>query len=143
LTGRGKGPAAIDVNEWATPSHAVAYLARAAGIPHRTEGEAVVIELLPTTVDRFLDLGCGDGRLTALAKVARPESEGVAVDFSPTMLVAARARFAGDPSVSVIEHDLSRPLPELGMFDVVLSSFAIHHLVDKRKRSIYRRSTTC
>jgi SAM-dependent methyltransferase len=128
----------IDVNEWATSSHALAYLARADGIPHRAEGEAVVLELLPEQVERIVDLGCGNGRLLSLARLARPEAWGVAVDFSPVMLEAARSRFAQEPRVMVVEHDLSRPLPDLDDFDVVISSFAIHHLHDDRKVGLYR-----
>lgn len=124
-------------NEWASPDHALAYLERADGLPHRAEGEAVVIELLPEGVSRFLDLGAGDGRLLALALTAHPGASGVALDFSPTMLDAARARFSGNESVAVVEHDLSDPLPDVGSFDAVVSSFAIHHLEDGRKRELY------
>jgi SAM-dependent methyltransferase len=125
------------VNEWAKDDHAAGYLARAEGIPHRTEGEAVVLEVLPADVRRVLDLGCGDGRLLALVLDEHAGAEGVAVDFSPTMLAAARARFGDNERVSVIEHDLEQPLPDVGVFDAVVSSFAIHHLTDDRKRELY------
>jgi SAM-dependent methyltransferase len=126
-----------NVNEWGSAAHALAYLARADGIPHRTEGESVLLELLPERVHRVLDLGSGDGRLLALVRLARPQANGVALDFSPAMIAAAHDRFAGDERVSVVTHDLNEPLPDLGTFDAVVSSFAIHHLPDVRKRELY------
>jgi tRNA (cmo5U34)-methyltransferase len=66
-----------------------------------------------------------------------PETEAVAIDFSPTMLEAARKSFAAESSVRVIAHNLDEPLPALGKFDAVISSFAIHHLVHERKRALY------
>jgi cyclopropane fatty-acyl-phospholipid synthase-like methyltransferase len=53
------------------------------------------------------------------------------------MLDAASRRFAGKSSVEVMPHNLEDPLPQLGMFDAVISSFAIHHLTHERKRSLY------
>jgi SAM-dependent methyltransferase len=126
------------LNEYATASHALAYLAKADQIPHRTEGEAVVLELLPPNARRILDLGAGDGRLLALVKLVQPEAQGVAIDFSLPMLAAARERFAHDSTVTVIEHNLNDPLPKMGVFDVILSSFAIHHLDDERKFALYQ-----
>jgi tRNA (cmo5U34)-methyltransferase len=126
------------LNEYATASHALAYLAKADQIPHRTEGEAVVLELLPPNARHILDLGAGDGRLLALVKLVQPEAQGVAIDFSLPMLAAARERFAHDSTVTVIEHNLNDPSPKMGLFDVVLSSFAIHHLDDKRKFALYQ-----
>jgi tRNA (cmo5U34)-methyltransferase len=125
------------VNQWTTAEHALGYLAKADQIPHRTEGEAVLLEYVPKNARRILDLGTGDGRLLALLKIERPQAISVALDFSPTMLQAARARFAEDPTIEVVEHNLDQSLPALGHFDAVVSSFAIHHCTDERKRSLY------
>jgi tRNA (cmo5U34)-methyltransferase len=129
---------ATNVNLWSTPEHALQYLAKADTIPHRTDGEAMLLEFLPRPLPRVLDLGSGDGRLLALVKLARPETKAVAIDFSATMLDRLRTRFAGDPSVEVIEHNLDHPLPpSLSGFDAVVSSFAIHHVTHDRKRGLY------
>jgi SAM-dependent methyltransferase len=53
------------------------------------------------------------------------------------MLERARARFAGNQRVTVIQHDLDRPLPGLGLFDAIVSCFAIHHVSHARKRALY------
>lgn len=127
----------MSVNLWASTQHALDYLGRADSIPHRVEGESTLLEFIPEQARRILDLGTGDGRLLALVKLAHPNAIAVAIDFSPAMLDAASRRFAGDPSVEVMPHNLEDPLPQLGMFDAVVSSFAIHHLTHERKRSLY------
>jgi len=127
------------VNLWASPAHALEYLAKADTIPHRTEGERTLLEFLPASVTRVLDLGSGDGRLLALIKLAHPDAQAVAIDFSATMLDRLAERFGGDSSVSVVAHDMDQPLPEsLGTFDAIVSSFAIHHLPHPRKRALYK-----
>lgn len=125
------------VNLWTSAEHVREYLERADLISHRGDGEAALLEFLPAGARRILDLGTGDGRLLALVRKALPSTDAVAVDFSPAMLKAARERFAGDARVRVVEHNLDSSLPELGKFDAVISSFAIHHLVDERKRALY------
>lgn len=125
------------MNEYATSEHALKYLALADKIPHRVEGEAVLLEMVPLGVRRILDLGTGDGRLLSLLLIDRPNAEAVAIDFSPTMLEAARAKFNNNLRVSVVDHNLDDLLPSLGKFDAVVSSFAIHHCTDARKRSLY------
>ena len=97
--------------EWSSPQNALAYLNVADKLPHRSEGESVLIDHLPENTKRVLDLGTGDGRLVRLIKANQPQIEAVALDVSPTMLKSARDHFAGDSSVKIIEHDLSQPLP--------------------------------
>lgn len=127
------------INLWSSAAHAIEYLRRADSIPHRTEGEAELLDWLPERCERVLDLGSGDGRLLGLVKLARPAAHGVALDFSETMLGLLRERFGGDPTVRTMEHDLDSPLPgSLGAFDAVVSSFAIHHVGHERKRALYR-----
>jgi tRNA (cmo5U34)-methyltransferase len=53
------------------------------------------------------------------------------------MLDRLKERFAGDRSVQIVAHDLDHRLPALGVFDAVISSFAIHHLAHERKRELY------
>ena len=55
-----------------------------------------------------------------LLKADRPHVKAVAIDASPTMLKSARGHFAHDPSVKILNHDLSLPLPDLGYFDAVV-----------------------
>src|SRR5215475_297372 len=73
------------VNLWTSPEHASHYLQRADQISHRTEGEASLLEFIPPGTRQILDLGTGDGRLLALVRQRHPETEAVAVDFSPAM----------------------------------------------------------
>jgi len=125
------------VNLWTKTDHAQEYLERADLISHRGEGEAALLEFISRGTRRILDLGTGDGRLLGLVRREHPDTDAVALDFSPTMLEAARKRFAEDSRVTVIEHNMDAPLPQLGKFDAVISSFAIHHLVHERKRKLY------
>jgi SAM-dependent methyltransferase len=121
----------VETNEWATARHAEAYLERAKHMPRREVAYGELLEVLPANPKRVLDLGCGDGKVMAMLG-----GSGVALDFSPTMLDAARRRFHAD-DVEVVEHNLNAPLPPLGTFDVVVSAFAIHHCPHERKRALY------
>jgi SAM-dependent methyltransferase len=125
-------------NSWTDLDRATEYLSRADTLPHRSEGEGVLVRDLSRSLPgRILDLGCGDGRLTALALAAYPQSTATCVDMSEPMLAAAAERFGADPRVTLTTHDLDESLPFAGPFDAVVTSLAVHHVDDDRKRALY------
>jgi SAM-dependent methyltransferase len=97
----------------------------------------MLLEALPPRVERFLDLGTGDGRMIALVRGRHPDARAVGLDASEPMLARATDRFAADPLVELHAHELGLPLPVEGPFDAVVSGLAIHHLEDERKRALF------
>jgi SAM-dependent methyltransferase len=80
---------------------------------------APVAELLaPRRGERILDLGCGDGALTA--QLLGAGAEVVGLDASPDMVAAARAR-----GIDAREGDAAA-LPFEAEFDAVFSNAALH-----------------
>jgi tRNA (cmo5U34)-methyltransferase len=120
---------------WGDPERVAEYLSRE--IPHRQVAEGMLLEALPARVERFLDLGSGDGRLLAIVLDRHPEATGVGIDASEPMLARAARRFEGDSRVDLRRHDLGLPLEEAESFDAVVSGLAIHHLEDERKRELF------
>jgi tRNA (cmo5U34)-methyltransferase len=92
-------------------------------------------------VSRFLDLGAGDGALSALMLSLFPQAEAVLVDFSEPMLAGVQQRLAGRGKWQIVRGDLSDPSwrDSLagGTYGAVVSSLAIHHLPGERKRALY------
>jgi SAM-dependent methyltransferase len=129
--------AATPTGGWSDPEQVAWYTERIGKLDARRAGERMLLDVLPVAPRRVLDLGCGDGRLTALVLEHRPSVDDVvAVDLSAPMLDLARRRFAGDDRVDVRRWDLRDSIGDFGHFDVVVSGFAIHHLVDVRKQTL-------
>jgi len=129
------------VNLWTDKEHVEGFLERRWSYPWREAGYGALVEWVSPSVRRVLDLGCGDGEVTARVMEVTPSATSLAVDFSDEMLRRAGERFADDERVEVVRHDLDETLPEdWGTFDLVVSAFVIHHLVDDRKQALYREA---
>ena len=129
--------AATPTGGWNDPEQVDWYTSRIGGLEPRRAGEGVMLDTIPDSPRRVLDLGCGDGRLAKLVLDARGSVEYlVAIDRSAPMLERARRRFADDERVAVRHWDLADAITALGQFDLVVSGFAIHHLDDDRKREL-------
>jgi SAM-dependent methyltransferase len=122
-------------DEWGNPGRVAEYLARE--IPHRSIAEEMLLDALPSRVERFADLGTGDGRLLAAIRGRYPDAAAVGIDTSEPMLARAAERFDGEPLVELRKHDLEIPLAGLGSLDAAVSGLAIHHLEDERKRELF------
>jgi len=122
---------------WGDPDQVEWYLDRVDRLAPLRAGEGLLRTTLPDAPRRLLDLGCGDGRLAALAMEARPTlGHVVALDTSAPMLESARLRFGDDPRVTVCQWDMADSIASFGSFDVIVSGLAIHHLEDARKRGL-------
>ena len=94
-------------------------------------------------VRRFLDIGAGDGAMSALVRRVIPDADAVLVDYSEPMLARAGHRLGppGEGGWQAVRADLREPswaqsLPP-GPFDLAVSSYAIHHLPAERKRGLF------
>jgi trans-aconitate 2-methyltransferase len=77
--------------------------------------------------ERVLDAGCGSGRITAALIERLPRGEAIAVDQSPSMVKAARARLGESADVRVadlLELELEEPV------DAILSTATFHWIAD-------------
>ncbi|MDH4054786.1 MAG: class I SAM-dependent methyltransferase [Gammaproteobacteria bacterium] len=84
-----------------------------------------------------LDLGCGTGTLTVMAKQQHPDARVIGLDADPAILDQARQK-AIDTHVEIefIEANASDiPLPDNSL-QCVISSLFFHHLLPKQKRSV-------
>jgi tRNA (cmo5U34)-methyltransferase len=125
--------------EWKGLQRAEDWSACRAALPHVADAETMLVEhLICGDVGRILDLGTGDGHMIAVLRNYWPDACVVGLDISPALLNAAKQRFGDVAEVRIEEHDLMQPLPRtLGQFDVVISTLAIHHLPDERKRELF------
>jgi ubiquinone/menaquinone biosynthesis C-methylase UbiE len=101
----------------------------------------VIRRALPD-VGTFLDVGSGSGILSRLLLQQYPQAKAVLVDFSEPMLAAARDTLPPEQT-TIVQQDLNdtawlNPVQSHAPFDAVVSGYAIHHLTDERKKSLYQ-----
>jgi len=98
--------------------------------------EEVAAAAVREGVTRILDLGTGTGVTARRVLDLHPHAQMVGVDESPEMLAAARRVLPAEADLYVAR--LQDPLPS-GLFDLVVSALAIHHLDGAAKADLFRR----
>lgn len=110
---------------------------------YQIETILTIIRKTELVVRTFLDLGCGDGILGRALLSEYPDATGVFLDFSDTMIEAARQKTSNiSRKLSFVIEDYGKPswtksVSKYGVFDVIVSGLSIHHQKDERKREIY------
>ena len=79
--------------------------------------------------ERILDIGCGDGRITAHLAGLVPSGSVLGIDLSPEMICFAASQHAGQPNLSFRVGDASQ-LHFSEEFDLVVSFACLHWVKD-------------
>lgn len=94
-------------------------------------------------IEKFLDIGCGDGILTSFILQQYPSASSVLLDISEPMLQAAKEKLVNyneKLEFLLLDYGDSQWIERLktfGPFDVIVSGFSIHHQNDSRKQELY------
>jgi len=116
------------------------------GVPYAADQIGIMMRVINhggRPLQRFADLGSGSGVVARTILTGHPSAQAVLFDFSGPMMDAARNMLADHrPQPVFADADLADPLwleqaRRYGPYDVIASSYAIHHLTDARKRELY------
>ena len=83
--------------------------------------------------EALLDIGCGDGKITAELAKALPSGKVVGIDSSPEMINLARRSFPNEqyPNIAFKVID-ARNIPFQEEFDIAFSNAALHWIPDQK-----------
>nr|POE48326.1 putative methyltransferase c70.08c [Quercus suber] len=115
-----------DQDHWSTP----AYAAAASFVPRLT---STVLEYLsPQPNDRILDLGCGDGQLTA--RIAPSCADILGLDASQSFIASAQQDYSTVPNCTFRLQDVTRSAEwaegeNAGRWDKIFSNAALHWIL--------------
>jgi putative AdoMet-dependent methyltransferase len=90
---------------------------------------------------RVLDLGVGTGNLSCQIPAC---AELIGVDVSEVMMQKAKPKLAHLKNVSFLRQDLLEFFEhDRGLFDVIISSYTIHHLTEAEKNLLLQEIWKC
>lgn len=94
-------------------------------------GKELIAKLALNGTERVLDIGCGDGKITAEIARRLPDGFVLGIDSSPDMIAFALQNFSLDKSPNLAFQVMdARELNFTGEFDVVFSNAALHWVID-------------
>lgn len=110
-------------------------------IPKYDEILKILVSMIPFNKNkkiRVLDLGCGTGNLSLQILKSYPNARVTCLDLSKEMLNVTKEKLRKYKNqVKFIHRDFGEESIR-GLYDVILSSFAIHHLTNYKKRKLFK-----
>lgn len=82
----------------------------------------------------ILDVGCGDGKITAAIAKSLPSAQVIGIDISPSMIEFAKAAFSNDPNLKFLIQDAAN-LDFQEKFDLI-TSFTVMQWVLKQQQAL-------
>lgn len=110
-------------------------------IPRYDEILSILVSTIPFNKNKkinVLDLGCGTGNLSLKILKSFPNAKVTCLDLSNEMLNVVKGKLKRYKNrVEFIYHDFGEENIK-GFYDAILSSFAIHHLTNDKKRKLFK-----
>lgn len=86
---------------------------------------------------KILELGCGSGLLSKRILKKYPNAEIHLIDLSAEILEECKSNLNNPSNVKFIQSDFKDLNFELGSYDLICSSIAIHHLINDEKKKLF------
>ena len=107
-------------------------------VPHYRELITAMLSYLPQgfTPGRILDLGCGNGNVTAMCRVLYPEATYHLVDASAEMIGRCKARF-GSKGMTYEQQFFQAMELQPDTYDLMIAGFSFHHVPAGEKQQLF------
>jgi len=107
-------------------------------VPHYRTLITSMFEFLPKGFDphNILELGCGNGNITAVCRAIYPDAQYHLVDASAEMIYQCKKRF-GSERIQYEKNFFQNLELEADKYDLMIAGFSLHHVPGPEKRALF------
>lgn len=110
-------------------------------VPHYKKMLHAILHYLPPNFkpQNILELGCGNGNVTALLLQQFPNVQIMAVDASAEMIQICKKRFSEVPNIEYGQVFFQEIKWTSSKYDLIVAGLSLHHLEGHEKRQIFKK----